>query len=346
MIVANRETLLTALDTVAPGLSRKERYEQSACFAFFSGLITTHNDEICCRAKSPLPASFTGAVDAKPLTDLLREMTEEEVTLIPDTDKVTVKGKGKRYKIAFHKKVLLDTSSVEEPETWKKLSPHFADAVAVVAECAAKGQTPYLPNCVHLDPTFMQACDNRQIGHYVLKTRVSGPLLVRRDSLKHTVPLGMVEVAETENWLHFRNEDGLTMSVRCDRSNPYPDTGGWLADDEGRTPLVFPKALIETAKRLDIAASQVKDGKVLVRLKAGEITLEGVGLTVSGEERKWIDYKGPDREFTISPTLLSRVVESHSECEVSDRKLTIREGRCTVVVALGNPKKPEIKEQE
>lgn len=341
MTVANRESLLTALDTVAPGLSRKERYEQSACYAFRDGYVVTHNDEICCRAKSPLPETFTGAIDAKPLTDLLREMTEEEVSLIPDTDKVVLKGKGKRYRIAFHQKVLLDTSSVEEPETWKKLSPHYADAVSVVAECAAKAQTPYLSNCVHLDPTFMEACDRQQLGHYTLKTRVSGPMVVRRDSLKHTVPLGMAEIAETENWLHFRNEDGLIMSVRCDRQNPYPDSSHYLSGTEAGTPLVFPKALIEVAKRLDIAASQVKDGKVSVRLTAGEITLEGVGLTVDGVERKRIDYKGPDREFTISPTLLSRLVESHSECEISDRKLVVKEGRLVVVVALGNPKKPE-----
>lgn len=343
MIVANREQLLSALDTVAPGLSKKDRFEQSSCYVFHEGNVVTYNDEVFCRAKSPLPNGFTGAIDAKPLTDLLREMTEEEVSLDPDADKVVLKGKGKRYRIAFHKKVLLDTSAVEEPDEWHKLSAHFADAVTVVSEAAAKAQTPWMKNCVHITPTFMEATDNLQLAQYRVKTRVSEPVLVRRDSLRHTVPLGMAEVAESPNWLHFRNEEGLTLSVRCMRDK-FPDSSGWLAEMEG-SPLVFPKALIDASTRLNIAASQVKDGKVVVKLIEGWIYMEGVGLTVDGLERKRIDYAGPARQFTISPILLSKLVQDHSECEISDRRLLVKEGRCTVVVGLGAPKKPEAKEE-
>ena len=50
----NRMNLLNVLESVHPGLSKRDMVEQSACFVFQGGRVITFNDEIACSLETEL----------------------------------------------------------------------------------------------------------------------------------------------------------------------------------------------------------------------------------------------------------------------------------------------------
>jgi hypothetical protein len=198
-------------------------------------------------------------------------------------------------------------------------------------------------NCVHIHPKYMEATDNYSQIRFRLATGVEIPRLVRRDSLKHVVPLGMVDIAETDNWLHFRNEDGLVMAVRTLGAEDYLPLGEQFKVTG--EPLSLPKGLIGTTDRATVWTSEIKSGDVLVKLEAGRVYVTGVGVTGDHYERKKLPYTGPPKEFVIQPAMLAQITEKYTDCEIGENRLKVRGGRWTYVAFLGSTaKKTEEKE--
>src|SRR4051812_36898113 len=91
MPTVNREDFLSRLQSVSPGLNQKETIEQSSAFCFQRGKIITYNEEVACRMVSKLGKEFTGAVQAKPLLELLRSLTADDVEITTGGGELLVK---------------------------------------------------------------------------------------------------------------------------------------------------------------------------------------------------------------------------------------------------------------
>jgi hypothetical protein len=328
----NREQLLRSLEAVAPGLATREAIEQSSCFVFQDGRVITFNDEIACSIDCEV--GLDGAVAAKPLMDLLGKMTEEIINFEPKGGEVLVSGKRRRAGITLEADISLPVDSVEVPTEWNQLDPEFADAVAVVQQCASKDANQFALTCIHITPDCVEACDNFQLARYPLDTGVTKPCLVKRDSLKHVSGLGMTEVSETRVWIHFRNPSGLVLSVRREVM-AYQELDAIL--DVAGTPTTLPGGLSEAIERAEIFSGENSDNNVLVVvLKDNELRLRGVGATGWFEERKKVKWEGKPLRFNIAPKLLLDITEKTNDCFITEGRLKVDGGgKFTYVTCLG-----------
>ena len=105
----NREEFLNKLDAVRGGLAVRETVEQSSCFVFTGDRIATFNDEVA--ASVDFKTDFSGAVAAKPLTDILRKLPEETVDLSEAADGLVVSGKGRRATVRREAEILLPVAA-------------------------------------------------------------------------------------------------------------------------------------------------------------------------------------------------------------------------------------------
>jgi hypothetical protein len=188
------------------------------------------------------------------------------------------------------------------------------------------------------------------MARYAISLNLSEPVMVRKDSLKAAVPLGMVGYAETENWLHFKNEDGLYLSVRLNRdrldtSEGAEKSGGYLAAEPGAAAVVLPKGLVPAVDRACVFADEIKDSKVLVKLRPGKVVVEGVGTTGDHREQRAMRYTGKPRDFLISPVLLAKIVEESPECEIGDGKIRVVSGKWIYMAELGQGRNGDAAEQ-
>lgn len=337
----NREEFLRHLEAVEPGLSKRDLVEQSSCVVFTAGVMTTYNEEVCCRAKSPLNG-VVGAVAAAPLMALLRKMPDDVVTVTCENKVMRVLGGGRReLRVRMDAEITLPVGSVERPkkEDWRPVPEGFFDAVSLVEQCAGKDQAEKGLTCVHIHPKWVEACDRMQLARYAVKTGVAQPIMVPRDSLKGCLSLDMTRMAETEAWVHFRNPTGLVYS--CLRYlEPYPDLLKYIQDAKrGAKPLTLPLGMAEVISRAEevVRDQDEKEKQVLVELKAGRVRLRGIG--VKAEYREWqkAKYHGPDLAFLINPKLMTEITARHTECTINAASLRIDGGRWVYVTSLGSP---------
>lgn len=341
MAKVHRIQFLQALEAVRPGLSKETKFEQSTCFVFLDGKVYTYNDEISCIAKSGLPKKMVGVVEAKPLLEVLNKLKEEdiEVEIDDDESKFLITGKSRRWaKLRLDAEIELPVEKVERPEKedWHDLHERFGEAIATVQECAGTDESKLAFTCIHLHNKWIEACDNNQLTRFRIKTRIKQPVMVRRDSIKHIIPLDMTEFAETNVWIHFRNPGGVQLACKR-RVEKYPKLDEYLkASGE---PTVLPKGIADDAEFSEIFSKEVKDGNlVVVTLKPGRMELRGVGVSGEAGAPKKVKYNGPKIAFSIAPKLLGEITKRHTECQISKDYIRVDGDKWTYVSCLKDPR--------
>jgi DNA polymerase III sliding clamp (beta) subunit (PCNA family) len=330
--IVKRAEFLQTLELVQPGLSPRDMVEQSACVAFKGGEVMTYNDEISCRAPSPVPNGFTGAVRAKSLVELLRTMTDEIIEVGKANDGsflIRPRGKSRWAALTLDTEVKMPIDEVERPSKWRPLDPDFPEAAGVVSACAGSDESKFVTCCVHVHPDKLEATDMVQLASYRIKTGVREPVIARHEALKHVAGMGMTEIAETPSWLHFRNPANVVLSCKrivekfLDFAKVTPADG---------TRIAVPKKLEAAAKLAKIFSKENEyKGMVRVTMKPGEMVVRGEGL--SGRYHHPIrpfDYNGPEVRFMVPPDTLMELSKRHNEMMICDGNFG---GKCFKVVS-------------
>ena len=339
----NREEFLRQLESVLPGLSVKETgIEQSSCFIFRDKTISTYNGEIACLQKSLL--DIEGAVPAMPFISILRMLQEDEldITLSEETHHILIKGKQRNSGINMEQEIILPVDAVDKPKKWKKLPDDFADAIAIVQPCAGTNREhQFAMTCVHITSKFIEACDNHQVSRYKIKLDVENEILIRKESLRHIVSLGMIEFSETKQWVHFRNADGLILSCQHFIEDYPTDDISEVLKMKGES-LSLPKGLKEAVEKAEILSSEnIENNNVIVNIKRGKFKITGRGSYGWFTEVKRSKYDGASLRFTIPPKLLVELVQHYNECEVSEERLKVTGGKFVYVTVLGKVEEKE-----
>ena len=334
-----RDDFLQALEAVSPGLAeRGGGIEQADSYVFMDGQVTAFNDECCVRCPSKLPKDFRAAVPAKALADQLRKWKEDEIDVEPTDSGLVVRGKGSR-KATFlaEKEITLPVEHVELPKKWKPLSADFGEAIRIVSECAKDRSENLAEMSVSIHGTFVEACDNLQLCRYPVETGIKAFCLVRKEAVKHLPPLDMTEVAETENWLHWRNPAGVVFSVRKTYPPEEYSADYWDAFlKKTGEPVTLPKTLAEEAERAAVFANESGDSpSIKLTLNGdGRMKVEGEGASGRYSVRPKVSYKGPAMTFLVAPKLLMEMVKRHHEALVSEGKLLVDSGKFISVLCL------------
>lgn len=338
MTTTNRPHLLQLLQQVQPGISNKEVVEQSSCFVFKDKILSTFNDEVCCRI--PCEIELVGAVQSAPLLAMLAKLPEDEIEIGTDIDQpgeLLIKGKNRRAGIKMEAEVLLPVDLVDVPKKWIPLPPDFCEAVEVVSRCASKdADNSFRLTCVHVHTDWLEACDNYQMARFPISTGVRSPILIRATTMKAIVGAGVSEICETRSWLHFKSESGLVISLRKHYED-YPDLSQAIVLDDG-TRVTLPGGLAEAVDKAVVFSKEtIHSNKITVKLSKDKLVIAGEGDNGWFQEKKKISYDGEPFGFRIDPKLLIDITKKNNECTLSAHKLKVDGGKFTFVSSLYAP---------
>lgn len=328
----NRKSLLRCLEAVSPGLASREGVlEQGQCFIFQSGRLTTFNGEVACSIVSPL--DLEGAVPAEPMLKLLRKIPEEELAVRIDSGQLQIKGRDKWTAIRMESEVRLSLEDMEKPGAdWKSLPKGFVGSLGIAVSCVSSDASLPVITCVHLTPDHLESCDNRQLIRCPLETGIA-ECLVRGSALKSVITMGVEEVNQTDNCLHFRNGNGLVLSCRRYEQN-FPSLDGSLQCDGPAVKL--PEGLEQVVSRLEVFSSEAQgESLVLVTLTPGEIQLKGSGPSGWHRERYAVEYDGPEKRFVMNSRILLEAVKRSRDCVVGEDRVKVEDPMFTWVGCTG-----------
>jgi hypothetical protein len=339
--VLPRASLLQALEAVRPALSTRDIIEQSSNFVFRGGRVWAYNGELCCRAPTGLPKELTGAVASGPLLKYLAKMPDEEIGVRAAGGKLELLGRGGRRwaKILFDAEVLLPLDSVEKPGGWRALPEDFSEALGVVYESAGTDANRFHLTCVHFHPEYLEATDDDQLTRYRLALGHTEPYLVRRETVRAVVPMGVTSVSETQQWVHFRNPARLVVS--CQRhvaeAAGYPDLGPHLRYKGTKTEI--PRKLADDAELAELFSSENEDrqNRLHVTVRDGRMTVRAVGVTGEAGARMKIRYGGPPLSFAVGPRTLAEIAKRMPSVEIGPERLIAQNGKWQYLVCLEAP---------
>lgn len=328
----DRSEFQKRLLAVSPGLTSSKDPVQGDCIIAKAGRFYTFNGEVACSIVSGLPNDLKFAVKADALTGLMKKLTEAEIELTHTGGQLILQGKGRTFKLNTEADIFLPVDSVERPKEWSKLSEGWSEAIDLVVRCTDRKSDDFARKCVHVHPQWLEASDNLKMARWVIDTFVSAPVLVRGITLAEVVPLGVTKGCETESWLHFHNPFGLRVSVRkWALEEAYPELDEFLNVRGER--VVFPKGVAEAAARAGLLLDE-KDGSVKLALSENHLTVSSSGIIGEAEEHKDVVYSGRELSFLIPPKLIAELVETHTECEVSEVALRIDGGSYLYLTSL------------
>lgn len=313
----DRGALFAALEALKPGLRPDEMVAQENCYVFRGGTIYTYNELVACRCPSPLP-DLEAAVPAEPLRVQLGKFTEDELSVYRKDNELVLRGGRKSTHISVEAEILLAYKNVDRPKEWSPLHKDFLEAVKMVGECPVYDKTKSEYHHVVLRPRCVEVSDSCHQLRYDAPAPVEGPLLLRRDALRHVVTLGATKFALTSSWAHFRNPEKFVLSCRrgeglhvIDLEPRWRMTGG--------VPVMFPKSLAGALDRAETFAAENKDAVYIkVEVRPGEVKVTGRGVSGRHEETKPLKYDGKSFSFLTKPSLLRGLIAGHDAFEVGD----------------------------
>lgn len=321
----NRKDLVRALESCAAGLSSKENIAQSNCYCFKGTTVYTYNGEILCQHDFPVP--LHGAINAKPLSDLLNKLPEDEISVTSTEDKLRIKGANKkRCEIVINPTILLPLGEVESPEEWTEVPPAFTDAVDLVADNTSDDETKALA-FVHFTKNRLEACDLMRAVRYSIQTGItSDSVLIRGSSCKALKSMGIAEVSETESWLHWKTHTGLRISARKG-THTYPDISS-IFSAETIAQVDLPSTVGDILDRAMPFMEKYSAGGMSkmgnIKLAPGEISIRSLNKEGWYSESKEIEYNGPTLQFDASPRHIQDVLKYGLPCDITGTSIRIQ----------------------
>lgn len=332
MMTLDRVEILKRLLSVSPGLAQGKDPIQGDCIIIKNGRFYTFNSEVACSIVSGIDEDIQAAIKASALLALMKKFTEKEIKVTISERKFSVTTPNRDLSLKLEADVLLPIDAVEIPKVWTRLEDGWTEAVELVHRCATKKHKDFDRICVHVTPDWIEASENNKAARWTLKTFVTEPCLVRAQTLKTIVPLGMTKGCETKNWLHFKNPMGLRVSLRkWVLDSPYVDLTQFF-DVRGER-VVFPKGIAEAAEAAGLLLDD-RDGCVLVDLSEDHLIVESEGSQGKYREKRPVVYEGKPVKFLVPPKLIGELVENNTECEVSKVSLRIEKENYVYMTSL------------
>ena len=233
---------------------------------------------------------------------------------------------------------------IDSIDKWVELPSNFCQGMGVCLSAAATDVTKGVLTCIHAEGPVLMSCDNFRATRYELKEQLpEGVVLnIPRQAAKELAAYNPKEVGWTEemNWIHFRNDVGTVFSTRT-MAGDYPDVAGLFEGTEGKK-IPLPKELKSSLGRVEIlAAEDEKSHAKVVRIEIADkkIICSSQGQSGWATEKIPTTYKEKVPQFSISPALLSQILDVAQEAVLTERSLLFQGQGFAHVVALVADKK-------
>jgi len=285
---------------------------------FKDGVAYSFNDQIAVRADAPFP--FDGAIEASKFLLALKTMDKEEVNVKQKDNAFVVSAGKRRSTLPIDHKIELPISIIEQPRRWREAPEGFTDALAVVARTAGRAENQYTLTCVHITHDCLEATDNVQLIRWPMETGVRASTLISSRAALILSKYNVVETGLTNQWIHFKDDAGLVISVRTHEAE-YPDMTEYLVV-EG-SPVLFPPDIGEVAGRAAAFLDTRKTDKIKIQLEEGRMFVEGGGIGAEYEERGKVDYDGPPIAFFIHPVVCQKLAKEARETFITEDRIKV-----------------------
>ena len=323
-----RQVILDVLSAVKPGLANKEVIEQSNHFIFRDGEVYTYNDEISINHEIDL--DFVATVKAKELYELLGKLTEDEIDIELNKDKLKIKSGKTTASLNVDDEIKIP--QIEIPDEWYDLPKSFYDGLKFCQFSVGTNVNKYHLTCMKIAGSEIWSCDNHRLTIWVMDDKIDHELMIPGKVTAILTTYDPIEYAIDDSWIHFQNEDGVLFS--CRRVNvDYPDLKPLTNVDGVRVAL--PKDLTGAIDKAGILATEEfdKDRFITMDIAKGSMEVKGEGSLGWVKEKFKIDYDG-ECSIKIHPNHFNEILSHLDKMVIGENALMFSADNFVHVISL------------
>jgi len=333
----NKSSLLEALETVRPGVAKKEVLEQSNCFVFRDNFVYSFNDEVgMSHPIKNLKLKLEGAVQAESLFDLLSSIESESVYLETTKTELLVNAGKMKAGLPLIRDIALPLDSIGNADSWHPLPKNFLKGIGFSLFSCSKDVNYGQLTCVFINTRrgVIETTDQNRACSVSFGKSLKGYIdsfLLPADAAKQLEDYDLTEIGRSDGsdgsgWVHFRNDGGTIFSARVYEGS-LPDSSSWF-DVKEVGAFHFPEnlgGLVERANVFSKRDAEKDSGHVTIKVSGGKMRVVSKGS--SGWSRESIPVKhDPDMEpfsFIVSVDFIRDVLDIgvNEKCIVSDSSL-------------------------
>ena len=336
----HRIQLLEALEFVFKGITAKELFEQSASFVFSGGRIYSYNDEVS--MSYPLrDCDIEGAVKGEEFYKLVSKLKKDKLEVEEEENILKIQCGHAKAGLSFSSEIKLPFDSIQYEGAWEPIPDGMLDAMKFASIACSDDMSRAVLTCIHISKEgYIEASDSLRIIVHKIKGKWRlGDFLIPHSSMDtlYKYAKDVIEVASSDNWIHFRTKEGAVFSARTFNGDRFPDVQNHV-NIEG-TNVEFPKQVIEIIERASIfATSSQKDllvfPEVAMHFMDNKMTVSSSSNIGWFEEIAPIKYDGPEIEFVIHPDLFQDIVCKIKNCLLGERSILFEGENWKYVVAM------------
>jgi len=324
-----------ALESVRPGLARKEFIEQTTSVIFRQDQVFTFNDEVA--VVVPLKSGIIGAVPSDPLYKFLSKLPDDREVEIESAENEFRFSCGRsRAGIRRDEEIKLPLDEeISEPKDWTNLPKNFLPSLKRVLFSVAQGGHIPILTCVHITKSFMETCDGFRMTRCDCKIRGwETDINIVGKNLGKLPEYEVTKFGFSNNWLQFLNENGTRYCVRV-IDGEYPDLSKFM-EVEG-VEIEFPEELEKALEWASIVADDSIKYKqcVEIGISKGKLVVKGEGPEGWAEETLRMRYTGEPIIFQTNPVLLKDMSSMTRKIIAGADSLKIEADGFVHIVSLG-----------
>ena len=330
-LTIGRERLLDLLETIRPGVARKEIVEQATNFTFTGTQAVTYNEQICVCAVSPL-RGFACSVQAEEFTKLIKSLSAEELQMrvVESEGKHAVKIKSGRARAEFAvtqndgaqsliKQLKLNTLV----KLWKPVPEDFIQGLKWCLFSASNDPTHGVLTCIHVKKKTIASSDDMRVSLYSMSKGLDAEMLLPASTVDELVKFPIEEWCAVDPWAYFRTGAKAIFCARM-MDGKYPDPSEFF-EFEGND-VELPEGLAKMLESAEIMAAgdYPIDKRVKITIGRGRLV-----VFAENEALGWIKTEidmgvkdCPSVEFVINPIFLREILGKTNTVKIGpDRAL-------------------------
>lgn len=322
-----KQDLLTALETVKPGLASKEMIEQSTSFAFMNGRVVTYNDEISI-SYPVTDLDIEGAIQAEELYKLLNRLKDDEIEIKLKKNELLLQCGKVEAGLTLQKEIKLPLEEIGEQGKFKKLPEGFLESIRrAVTTCSSDMSRPVL-TCVYVSKegvvvgsdsfciTKCQVTDEEGVDVLIPVKE----FLLPASAAVQVIRLKPTKIATGDGWVHFQTDEGTVLSCRV-FNDTYPDYKPFM-NVEG-VEIKLPNGIEEILNRATVFAKRdhFMDERITISLEDKKILVESKSDAGWFKETARVRYNDSPVSFSITPYLIIDILKDSTTCILSEDRL-------------------------
>jgi len=273
----SKTEFLAVLQSLKPGIAKKEIVEQFTSFIFTEGLVFSFNDDIA--VQHPIDCDIVGSINAEKLAAFMGKVSDESIEAhVVDNEVVFKCGKvTSGFKLIDNiNDMIARLEGIGYPETWYPIPTDFIQGVSFCLFSASRDATRPVLTCLNFDKDRVESSDGNRFTIYKFDHILEKRLLIPAIHLRSLTSYEITEYGVTNGWVHFKMANEAVFSCRTFEP-AFPDLSKFDVVEGPK--IKIPPILSEVVDRAKIFTSSEFDQD-----KYTTITIDGNRMFIEGRD--------------------------------------------------------------